>query len=135
MQTDPPSARQPAGTSVVVELRGAEIFGTPAQLPPALYDPSAPGGDAFDTRGTLLNPNYACEAYRYAQANVAGAARVPATNLTRYVAEDQLDLIRMPNNLLPRYLNLRLVMQNNVDVTPALSPSLRSMCVVYRVQQ
>lgn len=131
---DPPLARQPAGTSVVVEIRGAETFGTPAQLPPALYNPSAVGGDAFDTRGTLLNPNYACEAYRYSQANVAGAPRVPATGLTRYVTEDELNLIRTPANLLPRYLNLRLVMANNVDVTPALSPSLRSMSVVYRVQ-
>ena len=35
--------------------------------------------------------------------------------------------------LLPRYLNLRLSMTNNVDVSPALSPSLRSMGVIYRV--
>jgi hypothetical protein len=133
VQLDPPLARQPAGTSVVVEIRGAEIFGTTLQLPPALYNPSV--SDEYEFRGNLLNPNYACEAYRYSQANTTAAApRVPATGLTRYVTEDDLNLIRTPgNNLLPRYLNMRLVMQNNVDVTPALSPSLRSMSVVYRV--
>jgi hypothetical protein len=133
VQLDPPLARQPAGTSVVVEIRGAEDFANSGTL----YNPSAlPDGDKFDLRGNLLNANYACEAYRYSQANTNTAApRIAATGLTRYVTEDELNLIRTPgNNLLPRYLNLRLVMTNNVDVTPALSPTLRSMSVVYRVQ-
>lgn len=136
VQVDPPQARQPAGTSVVVEMRGADNFGNAGLL----YNPSfAAGGqtpsDAFNTRGNLLNPNYACEAYRYSTANTAaGSARVTAEGLTRYVTEDQLALIRNPaTNLLPRYLNLRIVMTNNVDVSPSLSPSLRSMSIVYRV--
>ncbi len=87
-------------------------------------------------RGNLLNPNYACEAYRYSTANVAPAniARVQAQGLTRYVTEDQLALIRNPaTNLLPRFLNPRIVMVNNVSVSPSLSPSLRSMSIVYRM--
>jgi hypothetical protein len=48
---------------------------------------------------------------------------------------DRLDSIRNPlTQLLPRYLNIRLVMTNNVAVTPAISPSLRSLSLVYRMQ-
>ena len=98
-------------------------------------------GIDLDGRGNLLNPNYACEAYRYSQVNhstgvglTRDAARVSATGLTRYVTEDQLSLIRsQANNLLPRFMNMRVVMTNNVDVTPALAPSLRSMSVMYRL--
>jgi hypothetical protein len=32
-------------------------------------------------------------------------------------------------------MNFRLVMTNNIDVTPAISPSLKSMSVVYRVRR
>jgi hypothetical protein len=135
VQTDPPQARQPAGTTVVVEIRGADSFTNSGTL----YNPSFAGtgitpSDLFDTRGNLLNPNYACEAYRYSTANNAGAPRIVASGLTRYVTEDQLALIRNPaTQLLPRFLNMRIVMENNVNVTPALSPSLRSMSIVYRV--
>lgn len=135
IQMDPPQARQPAGTSVLVEMRGAITFGTPATL--ALYNPSfgPNANDTFDGRGNLLNANYACEAYRYSTANNAGAARVSAEGMTRYVTEDQLNLIRDPaTQLLPRFMNMRIVMNNNVDVSPTLSPSLRSMSVVYRTQ-
>lgn len=137
VQMDPPQARQPAGTTVVVEIRGADGFDNDNNL----YNPSfdAPGfapTDEFDQRGNLLNPNYACEAYRYSTPNSdASTERVPAVGLTKYVTEDKLTQIRNPaTNLLPRYLNLRLVMTNNVTVTPALSPSLRSMSIVYRVR-
>jgi hypothetical protein len=131
-QLDPPQARQPAGTSVLLEMRCAEDFDNSG----ALYNPSfgAQANDRFDQRGNLLNANYACEAYRYSQSNVAGAPRVAADALTRYVTEDQINLIRDPaTGLLGRYMNLRLVMTNNVSVTPALSPSLRSMSIVYRM--
>ncbi|MBL9079833.1 MAG: hypothetical protein JNL08_20210 [Planctomycetes bacterium] len=141
LQMDPPQARQPAGTSVVIEVRGADGFDKDDEL----YDPltNDEGFDYVDPvtndpvtgRGNLLNVNYACEAYRYSTANYNAAPRVPATGLTRYVTEDQLDLIRNPaTQLLPRFLNLRVVMTNNVTVSPALSPSLRSMSVVYRMQ-
>ena len=60
--------------------------------------------------------------------------RVAAQGLTRYVTEDQLALIRNEStNLLPRFLNVRVTMTNNVDVSPSLSPSLRSMSLVYRM--
>ncbi|MBL8755551.1 MAG: hypothetical protein JNK15_19800 [Planctomycetes bacterium] len=141
VQLDPPQARQPAGTSVVVEMRGADTFANSN----VLYAPAVPPAiEAFDTRGNLLNPFYACEAYRYSQPVVAGqlpvglvadVPRIAATGLTKYVTEDQIGQIRnQATGLLPRYLNLRVVMTNNVDVTPALSPSLRSMSIVYRVQ-
>ncbi|MCR9247568.1 MAG: hypothetical protein NXI31_21265 [bacterium] len=139
-QLDPPQGRQPAGTSVVLEVRGAEDFDNSGNL----YNPSfgANADDSFDGRGNLLNANYACEAYRYSQATYAeghtagggDTARIAATGLTRYVTEDQLGQIRNPaTQLLPRFLNLRLTMTNNVDVTPALSPSLRSMSTIYRL--
>ena len=136
VQLDPPLARQPAGTTVVVEIRGVEDFDNADLYNPTFVATGQTPSDAFDTRGNLLNANYACEAYRYSTPNAVGAApRISATGLTRYVTEDQINLIRdSATNLLPRYLNLRLVMTNNVDVTPALSPSLRSMNVVYRVQ-
>ena len=137
VQLDPPQNRQPAGTSVVMEMRGADDFGNSG----VLYNPTfasfgQTANDAFDARGNLLNANYACEAYRYSTSNFTGnAPRVTADGLTRYVTQDQLPLIRnAATGLLPRYLNVRLSMANNVDVTPALSPSLRSMSVVYRLQ-
>ncbi len=134
VQLDPPLARQPAGTSVVVEMRGADTFANSGTL----YNPSFAGQnptDAFGTRGNLLNANYACEAYRYSTANaVGGTPRVIASGMTRYVTEDQLSQIRNPaTGLLPRFLNLRIGMTNNVDVSPSLSPSLRSMSIVYRM--
>lgn len=138
-QLDPPQSRQPAGTSVVLEIRGAETFANSG----VLYNPTftlagQTANDTFDGRGNLLNANYACEAYRYAQPNSGtgnDTPRVAATGLTRYVTDDQIGLIRNPaSQLLPRFLNCRLTMTNNVDVSPALSPSLRSMSVIYRVQ-
>jgi hypothetical protein len=138
---DPPRTRQPAGTSVVLEVRGAATFVNSS----ALYNPGAndtvPAPPASPTtgRGNLLNPNYACEAYRYARPNSGSGGdtpRVPATGLTRYVTEDRLAEIREPaTGLLPRFMNLRLVMTNNIDVSPALSPSLRSMSVIYLMQR
>ena len=130
---DPPLAQQPAGTSTVLEIRGADDFANSGTL----YNPGV--DNTVAGRGNLLNPNYACEAYRYSTAN-SGAAfttpRVLATGLTPYVTEDRLSTIRNPlTGLLPRYINFRLVMSNNLDVTPAVSPSLRSMSVVYRMRR
>ncbi len=137
-QMDPPQAQQPAGTQVVVEFRGAQNFANSD----VLYDPGQddtvpdPVQGGPTGRGNLLNPNYSCEAYRYDQPNSGPAfdtPRVDADGLTAYVTEDRLDRLRRPNGLLPRFMNLRLVMTNNVDVTPALSPALRSMAVIYRM--
>ena len=50
------------------------------------------------------------------------------------MTEDEVGQIRdAATGLLPRFLNLRLIMTNNVDVSPALSPSLRSASIVYRL--
>ena len=138
VQMDPPQARQPAGTSVVLELRGVESFDKSDDLyaPLTTDEPfDIPGPPLVPGRGNLLNVNYACEAYRYSTANFNNAARVAASGLTRYVTEDQINQIRVPaNGLLPRFMNPRLVMTNNVEVSPALSPSLRSMSIVYRME-
>jgi hypothetical protein len=141
VQVDPPQARQPAGTSVVVEMRGVDTFARSDEL----YNPPTNGTvELFNTRGNLLNANYACEAYRYSQPVISTVppvplvpdqARVVADGLTPYVTEDQINLLRNPaTQLLPRFMNMRVVMTNNVDVTPALSPTLRSMSIVYRMQ-
>ncbi|MEQ1631875.1 MAG: hypothetical protein ABL997_05850, partial [Planctomycetota bacterium] len=129
---DPPLAEQPAGTSTVLEIRGADDFANAGTI----YNPVA--DDTVAGRGNLLNPYFACEAYRYSVGN-SGAAftspRVLADGLTPYVTEDRLSTIRNPlTGLLPRYINFRLVMTNNLDVTPAVSPSLRSMSIVYRMR-
>ncbi|MBL8725356.1 MAG: hypothetical protein JNK49_15040 [Planctomycetes bacterium] len=139
VQMDPPSTRQPAGTGVVVELRGAESFANAAELyNPDFNQAGQTPNDGYNTRGNLLNPNYACEAYRYSQPTFGAGfdtPRVAATGLTRYVGDDQIQLIRDPaTQLLPRYLNLRLNLTNNVGVTPPLSPSLRSLSIVYRLR-
>ena len=130
---DPPLAQQPAGTSIVFEIRGANDFANDD----VLYNPG--NNDTVAARGNLLNPNYACEAYRYAEGNSGTgftSPRVLADGLTAYVTQDRLDTIRNPlTGLLPRYMNFRLVMTNNIDVTPAISPSLKSMSVVYRVRR
>jgi hypothetical protein len=125
-------------TAVVVEVRGADGFANSDVLYNPGFTSPTPGftpSDAFNVRGNLLNANYACEAYRYSTANFTGGVpRVAAQGLTRYVTEDQLALIRNEStNLLPRFLNVRVTMTNNVDVSPSLSPSLRSMSLVYRM--
>jgi len=134
VQLDPPQTRQPAGTGVVVELRGVETFDNSGLLYNPIFTGGAAAPDDTLTRGNLLNANYAMEAYRYSTANVAGSPRIDAGGLTAYVPEDRLDDIRdSATNLFPRFLNPRIVMTNNVDVSPALSPSLRSMSVIYRL--
>ncbi|MBK8976501.1 MAG: hypothetical protein IPM29_11340 [Planctomycetes bacterium] len=128
---DPPANQQPGGTSVEVEFRFAETF----ENDNGLYDPLS--NDSFDGRKNLLNPNYACEAYRYASPNpgpVGFNPRVEATGLTPYVIVDDLDSIRNENTrLLPRFMNFRIIMENNVFSDPPVSPSLRGMAIVYRV--
>ena len=128
---DPPQADQPGGTRIGIEYRGA------ADLTNAiLYDRVA--DDGFDTRGNLLNAYYACEAYRYGMANAGPPGNTPRVALpagiSEYVPESGLDTLRDPlTNLLPRYMNFRLVMENNVSASPAAVPSLRGMGIAYRM--
>ncbi|MCC6783207.1 MAG: hypothetical protein IT457_10225 [Planctomycetes bacterium] len=126
---DPPAARQPGGTRIDVEFRGVRTLTRPDP-----YDPNT--SDAVDTRRNLLNPNYACEAYRYAMSNPGESndPRVVAEGLTPYVKEGELDTIRDPANLLlPRFMNFRLVMENNISSNPTQAPALRGMGIVFRV--
>ena len=88
-------------------------------------------------RGNVLNPAYACEAYRYAMADAltGNDAPPPRHGLTPYVEQERLDLIRSPvHGTLPRFLNWRLLMENTTSVTPPLSPNVRSMAIVYRMK-
>ncbi len=126
---DPPT--QPPGTSVSLEFRGARTF----ERAENIYDQRS--NDKMSERGNLLNANYACEAYRYAMPNAGPAndtPRVKAEGLTPYVFEEKLDSIRdTSTKLLPRYFNYRLVFGNNTSVTPAISPSIRSVIVAYKM--
>jgi hypothetical protein len=150
---DPPVSAQPVGTRIVIEWRGARDFGQSG----VIFNQS----DDFDTslnwtsltlvqqRGNLLNPFYACEAYRYAMPNDLDTStiyqsahteffptgpRVTAEGLTPYVTEENLDSIRNPQSgLLPRFMNFRLVMENNMVSDPPLSPSLKSFAFTYRI--
>ncbi len=153
---DPPPGQQPLGTKVSVEYRGLQQFDPDPQARPnvdKIWQPSLDStlvrSNIAQFRGNLLNPHYAEEAYRYAMTNqtqlnynalggvgsgAKSGPRVPVTGLTSYVNEDNLDLIRNPaNGLLPRYMNFRIIMENNLLASPPLSPALRSFAVVYRV--
>ena len=136
--TDPPITAQPAGTGVTIEFRSlADLTPTNENVnPTAIYDKVT--GDLPLSRGNILNPNYACEAFRYASPNSRGGSgpRQPVVGLTKYVVEEQLDSLRDPSKgFLPRYMNWRAVFTNNTNVTPATSPSLRSFSIVYRMSR
>ncbi len=144
---DPPN--QVGGATMNVEIRGAQQIG-PDGVEPTIYTPVSlsneqgqqivPGDDNPLTRGNLLNANYSCEAYRYATSGATapgqqpGEPRVPATGLTPYARTENLDDIRDVRGVLPRFLNFRLVMENNISSTPNVSPSLRGMSIVYRMR-
>ncbi|MEM7198808.1 MAG: hypothetical protein AAF628_00980 [Planctomycetota bacterium] len=146
---EPPLALQPAGTSVNLEYRFADTFQQRQRTGMGTEEPRIYDKTDNDTlrRGVLLNPNYACDAFRYASPNEGvnvtnltgglptpvSTPRVTATGMTPYAGETDLDDLRDAAGLLPRYMNFRLIMTNAVDITPALSPSVRSMAVVYRM--
>jgi len=130
---DPPLEAQPAGTSVLLEIRGAETITRSALL----WDRNTENR-ALE-RNNLLNPQYACEAYRYAMGNPGsgsiGGARVPAEGLTPYVDLEHVDSIRSPiTHLLPRFMNFRLVFENDINTSAPKRPSLKSLAIVYRVK-
>ncbi len=144
---DPPLSAQAGGTSIKVEVRG---LATMPQGQDGIYDRTGGAlhnnvsdGGRMGQMNLLLNPNYACEAYRYAMANpgsftttVAGIStpRIAVTGLTPYVEVDDLAQLRDANTgLLPRYLNLRCALENNTASNPAVSPSMRSMAVIMRM--
>lgn len=137
---DPPLQTAPVGTSVSVELRGVDNFHNGNVIYNRVLT------DRFGFRGNLLNPNYACEAYRYAMPNSGGPdpamtgvpknlPRISTTGLTPYVQEDGLDGIRGTNGLLPRYFNLRMVFENDIGPDPVPAPSIRSIGLVYRLTE
>ncbi len=147
---DPPLSRQPAGTSLVVEYRGAKSFDNDDKLFVLQDDAGYTHVNIVQQRGNLLSPGYAEEAYRFAMENRFGTAyasfgvspmpaagpRVKATGLTPYVSEDDLDNLRdVATGLLPRFMNFRFVMSNNLAADPPLQPFLNSFQVAYRVSE
>lgn len=151
---DPPLSEQPIGTRLVVEWRGAQSFVNDNKIFSQSDDtgmtPPWTNLQVVKQRGNLLNPFYACEAYRYAMqnpmndqeqspyhishtVNFPAGARIVAKGLTPYVTEDNLDSIRRPNGLLPKFLNYRIILENNMSSNPPLSPVVRSFALAYRI--
>lgn len=150
MLMDPPLSNQPAGTNLTVEFRGAKMFDHDDKLFVIQDDANYTHDNIVQQRGNLLNPGYAEEAYRYAMENKfpstyfalptpglpAAGPRVNAAGLTPYVALDKLDSLRDPQTgLLPRFMNFRFVMENNLAADPPLQPYLESFQVAYRVSE
>lgn len=130
---DPPLESQPTGTSVLLEVRGVETVARGTSIWNRITENRAV------ERFNLLNPEYACEAFRYAMDNPGGGslsgARVPAEGLTPYVDLEHLDTIRNPvTRLLPRLMNFRLVFENDISKTAPKRPALNSLALVYRVK-
>ncbi len=119
---DPPLERLPDGTSIKIEFRGAQSF----SKSDTLYVPTAT--ETAASRGNLLNPNYACEQYRYEKSD-----RVAASGLTPYVKHPKLLIDRTGKG--PRFLNWRFSFYNNTKVTPARVPFIDSFAIVYRVSK
>lgn len=131
---DPPLEQQPVGTSIGLEVRGVETLGVGATVA-GIWNRL--NENRSMNRQNLLNPFYACEAFRYAMTN-AGAANVPRVaveGMTPYVDLEHLATLRNPQSgLLPRYLNFRLIMENDIAANSPKRPSLKSLSVVYRVR-
>lgn len=130
---DPPPESQPAGTSILLEVRGVETMERNTNLWNRANENRAV------ERNNLLNPEYACEAFRYAMANPGtgsiGGPRVAVEGLTPYVDLEHIDSIRNPaTRLLPRYMNFRLVFENDISTSAPKRPALRSLSLVYRVK-
>lgn len=122
---DPPVERQPVGTSLSLEVRGIETIENNG-----LWNRGAE--NRATQRQNLANPDYACEAFRYAM----GEARVDASGVTPYVDLENLDRIRSQvSGLLPQYLNFRLIFENDINTAAPKRPSLRSMALLYRLRQ
>jgi hypothetical protein len=127
---DPPQIRQAPGTKVIVEFSGLETAANIADI----YDnvsPTAQGGDdRAATRRNLLNPNYACEAYRYK--GFRAQPLVDVTGITNYF--EDVNRLKNSTGRAPRYLNYRLSLENNLQVNPATAPRVESFAVTYRLQ-
>ncbi|MEZ5964414.1 MAG: hypothetical protein R3F56_11260 [Planctomycetota bacterium] len=127
---DPPLEQQPAGTKTVLELRGAESIANAERPWNRLANDRATARNGQPARFNLLNPSYACEAYRYAQAPV----RVAAEGLTPYADVEHIDELRTPGTgLLPRYLNFRIVLEADLAGARTPRPSLNAVGLAYRV--
>ncbi len=142
----PPSLQQPAGTSVVVEYRGAgPVDQTPWTI---LGKTNPPNADNFP-----LDPRKAGDAHIRHQDNRptldSGAERRAWTylynrNVTDYTSNiQQLTDLEFTNrfggpneSFLPsdlRYINWRFIMGNNVNGVAPVSPTLKSFAVSYRL--
>ena len=57
----------------------------------------------------------------------------PILGVEAYVAPGDLSQIRDAQGFLPRFLNMRLILENNTAVSPAVSPFLDGMAITYRM--
>jgi hypothetical protein len=121
-----PSPEQlPSGTKVIVEYRGSDSFDNDDTV---YADVAISGTTRAADFGNLLNPNFACEQYRY-----SGSARITSSEVTAY-REAPNDLVSSRTGVAPRFLNWRVTLINNTNVTPALVPYLDTFAVCYRVK-
>lgn len=131
---DPPLELQPVGTSIALEVRGVEVIGVGGNVA-GIWNRLTENRSM--NRQNLLNPFYACEAYRYAMANPGSRndPRVAVEGMTPYVDLEQIGTLRNQiTGLLPRYMNFRLIMENDIAISSPKRPSLKSLAIVYRMQ-
>ncbi|HHI78456.1 MAG TPA: hypothetical protein ENK02_00575 [Planctomycetes bacterium] len=119
---EPRPENLPEGTDVILEFRGSEGF----DKDDVIYAPDPK--ETAKSRGNLLNPNYACEQYRYSR------GRVAARGMTPYVKKIE-KLFNNRTGGAPRFLNWRITFVNNVNVTPARVPFVDFLGIVYRVRK
>ncbi len=122
--TEPPLEDMPGGTNTLVEWRGVEVLPNDQ-----VYDPAA--ANMPDKRGNLLNPLYACDAYRLA-AIKGHSIHIDAKGFTNYHKDPQ-DLVNPATGFGPRYVNWRIVFTNNTTSVPPLRPYLDSLGLAVRM--
>jgi hypothetical protein len=159
---DPPSSQLPAGTSVVPQFRAASAVDPDpwywrewvattnvfSPYPPALSNQLKPDASNF-----ALDPFKATDAHirKFDDRQVGGVARnwwtyfynrtVTGYSLDANSVVDPVFLSRSsgPNEgFTPadvRYVGWRLVLSNNVDAVPAVSPSVDTFALAYRFQR
>jgi hypothetical protein len=146
---EPSLANLPAGTSVVPEFRGASMVDSGSGFPwPEIA--TFVGGNRPDANNFPLDPLKAgdCWIRHWDERSTGSQSRRSWTylynrNVTAYTEEPN-DLSNTaftnkfggPNEVFAaedvKYFNWRLIMRNNADTTPPVSPKIESFAVSYR---
>jgi hypothetical protein len=151
----PPPADRPAGTAVRIEYRAAGIVDPApwvARVDAATTRWTSRGQEAPDAVNFPLDPRKAGDAHvrKFSDALVDGTAWQHWVGFYNRLVTDYTDdparlhdpewlrrygpIHRRMQPTDVRYLNWRLVMENNVDVVPAAVPSIESFALVYRLE-